>query len=215
MCGRRWRFVRQAVISGCLVSVALGCAAARQRSPAMSVASADTSLAAHLIREVASFKEEHVGRVAVDPRPLPARPDVYSPEPDDFSGANPDSLRVRSDLALAAGLDTISSFKFKTCQFAVPGRPLPTGCPADPITIVLIGMPRVGGTYFPGNNTGTRPHTNSDDRTSGAALRHVSVRVVYMILGPYGRIVSVYDFVVRRPNGVWETVEQVPLVIIE
>jgi hypothetical protein len=157
---------------------------------------------------VAAFRLERVGRFGVDPRSLSASIVIYNPDPGDhFAPHDPDSIRVRSELVLAAGLDTISSAPYKSCQFPRYRQPPSPACPRDSVTIALIGMPRVSDRSV--------PSSGGDSGGTGAVLHELRVRVVYLLLEPNGRDVNAYEYRVRQSASGWETVYKFRLVIVE
>lgn len=161
----------------------------------------------HVLDHVVDDRAQIVGALLIDPRPLLSSPAIADVTAADLASTNTSDIARRVEITLDMGLDTTSSLTWRGCGFLLPGRQPSTDCPADPVTVVVVGPARSGGAYFPG--------TARDDRESGVINGHDSVRIIYLTLGRFGRMVVAVDLVLQQTPTGWETVEKVPLVIIE
>ena len=152
--------------------------------------------------------------VRIDPRPLSADPEV--------DGAA-DRTRAKVSAAVVAelervlrglGIEPTDDATRGECPGALvphepndPRRDKRILCPAKPIALAAIGLPRRGGAFMPG--------TPTDERAIGEQLGDWAVRVVLTALDQQGAATTVYDFVFRKEVQGWKLVKKVPLLFIE
>ena len=192
---------RQARIIGAwlVFLLAAGCTHPRPQDAEPSILAADTSLFAAVVR---AARSRAAGRVSVDPRPLVAHPSVSDVDSSTLAVVSPKILIDRSAVLSGLGIPTTRDVSRGNCHSTTaapppPGveSPWPDDCPQNAATAIALGLPRVGGAYF--------PNRGLDIRSAMAEPDRVTVRVISAFRGPAGSTLRVSDYVMAKSSGHW------------
>lgn len=198
-------------VMSCILIACIGCAQLPARTgvgPSSHVANvgrtvaADTSVFTAVLRTLRTIPMLPE-RVLVVPWRIDSNPGIATVRSADRIAIQAEEVRRLSEEIVRLGFEAIDDDDLKDCPGIFQlGRPM-IGCPAVREARVVIGLPRAGGAYY--------PHSSFDRRAEGAALGHVSVRVIVRRLSRSGASATAMDFVFKKSADSWQLVERVEL----
>ncbi len=180
-----------------------------------------------MLREV--VRTAYHASVRVDPRPLRADPTIVELTPalaqvvpeyvstrtDPLAPVAPTDLARRVRVLEGLGLRQADISGYPRCpglllsgppEIRQDGRPV-TRCPPDEFKVVIVGLPRLGGAYWPGSGV---------DRRAEAPDGAWTLRVIERHLTPFGFSGAADDFVAHRdPQGRWRILMRVGLLVTD
>jgi hypothetical protein len=137
--------------------------------------------------------------------PLAARSDIVEALVKHQVVDQPDLVAERRAYVLAEQLGVGSVSEIPDCpsRLAPPGSIDVSNCPQKQLTVVAVGLSRLGGAYWEGG---------TDQQEEGRKRGNVSIRVIEIDLDARGSVSTVFDYVLGSVNKRWIVLKRVPLI---